>query len=41
MLTEHGVFPHDVVNIDMREKLLMRALIKREAKERKKIKKDG
>ena len=39
MLTEHGVFPHDVINIDLREKLLMKALLERESKERDKIKK--
>ena len=39
MLTEHGVFPHEVVNIDVREKLLMKALLDREAKERDKIRK--
>ena len=38
MLTEHGVFPHEIINLDHREKLLMKALIDREAKEREKIK---
>lgn len=39
MLCEHGVFPHDVINIDIREKLIIKALLDREAKEREKIRK--
>jgi len=39
MLTEHGVFPHDVINIDIREKMLIKAILEREVKEREKLKK--
>ena len=37
MLSEHGVFPHEVVNLGLREKLLMKALLDRDAKEKKKL----
>lgn len=41
MLSEHGVFPHEVVNLSLREKLLMKALLDRDAKEKKKLMKKG
>jgi hypothetical protein len=36
MLTEHGVFPHEVLDLPIREKLIMKALLERQAKENKK-----
>jgi hypothetical protein len=37
MLTEHGVFPHEVLNLPLREKLIMKALIDKQAKENKRM----
>jgi hypothetical protein len=39
MLTEHGVLPHVVLALPLREQLLMSELIKRQAKEIKEKKK--
>lgn len=40
MLTEHGVFPHEVLSLSLREKLVMKELLTRHSKELKRIK-DG
>jgi hypothetical protein len=37
MLAEHGVFPLEVVNRSLREKLVMLALLEKDAKEKKKL----
>ena len=37
MLCEHGVFPHEVLNLPFREKLIMFELIKKDSKEKKKL----
>jgi hypothetical protein len=36
MLTEHGVFPHEVVSLPLREKLVIKALLEKHGKEIKK-----
>lgn len=35
MLCEHGRLPHEILNLSLREKLIMWEIIKKEAKERK------
>jgi len=37
MLAEHGVLPHVVLELSLREKLVMRALLDRDAKEKQKL----
>jgi hypothetical protein len=37
MLTEHGVFPHEVVALPLREKLVMKALLEKRGKENKRL----
>lgn len=39
MLTEHGVFPHEVVDLPLREKLFMFELLKKADKELEKLRK--
>jgi len=39
MLTEHGRFPHEVVNLSKREKLIIYEILKKHSKELEKIKK--
>jgi hypothetical protein len=41
MLTEHGVFPHEVLDLPLREKLVMHELIKRQSKENERIRHGG
>lgn len=35
MLCEHGVYPHDVLDLSFKEKLLMHELIKKDIKEKR------
>jgi len=39
MLVEHGVLPHIIADLSLREKLIMKAAIERHAKELKELRK--
>lgn len=41
MLCDHGIFPHEVMNLPLRERLLMSALITKESKELDTMRKGG
>ena len=41
MLCDHGIFPHEVMNLPLRERLLMSALITKESKELEAMRKGG
>nr|DAM39189.1 MAG TPA: hypothetical protein [Caudoviricetes sp.] len=41
MLCDHGIFPHKVMNLPIRERMLMSALIMKESKELEAMRKEG